>query len=564
MKSSSGTIWRMKSIPDRLILKNKQNFNISYLLSKIFIANNYTDEEIYNSLTDDSDNNISYINSDFAKAAKILFECIENQEKILIFGDYDVDGYSSTYILYDFLKQQNLNCDYYIPNRFKDGYGPNINLLKKLLFNKKYNLVFFVDCGSNASEEINFLENKGINVIVIDHHKLYKKKIYKRAIIINPFKDLAHDQYFFFCATTLVYFFLKYLSNFFLQENSLNFNKYLFFSAIATICDQMPLRNINKLIVKKGLNKFNVNNFKNFKNIFKTNQRITSHDIAFNLGPILNSSSRLGHSMLVIRLLTDKKTKTINKLSEQIKLLNEKRKNIQNRTFNLLNNKVQIKINEVIFINENYINEGMIGIVAAKFVDLYNKPSFILTNSNNFVKCSCRSVVNFDVGNILNNALDQNIIIKGGGHSMAGGCLMYKDKVNDFKKFLNNIYKKKFNKIENIRSYISEQNFSSLKLFAKNELFKLEPFGNTNVNPFFLIKNVKIIKFKILGDAHLQLILMNQSKKTCLSMAFNTVGTKLGETLMQSKNKMHFIVQINNKIIKKNSDFNLIIKDAIA
>ena len=564
MKSVSGATWKSESIYERLILKKKQDFNISYLLSKIFLDKKYSDEEIQNSLIIDKDNNITYQNDDFIKASNLFLKCIKSNNKILIFGDYDVDGYSSTYLLYDFISNLKVHCDYYIPDRFKDGYGPNKNLLKKLINSNKYSLVFFVDCGTNSYEEINYLEKNGLKIIVIDHHQVYKKNVYKNSVIINPLKNFKKSDHSFFCATTLVYFFIKYIIKNLIKENKIDLDKYLFFSAVATICDQMPLRNSNLKIVRQGLKNFNINKFYNFKKILNLKNKISSTDIGFNLGPILNSSSRLGYPDLAIKLLIEKDNNSINNISEKLIKLNEKRKKIQNATFNILKNKNKIVNNEVIFIYEENINEGMLGIIASNFVDLYTKPSFILTTSNKYIKCSSRSVYGYDIGNIFNEALNKKIILNGGGHSMAGGCLLEKKKLIDFKNFLNIFYKKMFKNHKNIKYYISEQNFESLKSFAKYDLQKLEPLGNNNSNPFFLIKNNKIIKFKILKNLHLQLIIKNNFNKTCLCFAFNAVGTKLGDILTNYKKEIDLIVQINNKIIHKNSDFNLIIKDAIS
>ena len=236
---------------------------------------------------------------------------------------------------------------------------------------------------------------------------------------------------------------------------------------------------------------------------------------------------------------------------------------IQKSLFKILYKKVKVKDNEIVFIYEKNVNEGLLGIIAASFVELYNKPCFVLTNSNNLIKSSCRSINGYDVGNILNQALNKKIILKGGGHSMAGGCIFHKSKLAELQQFLNNIYKKKILKIENFKYYVSEQTLNSLRSFAKYELQTLEPFGNDNLNPVFLIKKNQIIKFKILKNTHIRVIIKNNST-TSIGYAFNAVDTKLGDILMNYKNKIDLIVQINNKIIQKNSDFNLIIKDAIA
>ncbi len=561
MISVTGRTWKMESVPERLILKKKQDFDISLLLSKIFLTNKYTDDEIFSSLNKKLLPEINYEDDDFIKASIFFTESLKKKEKILIFGDYDVDGFSSTYLLHDFIKNMKIECDYYIPDRFYDGYGPNKELLEKLLNKKSYKLVFFVDCATNSYEEIDYLEKNGIKTIIIDHHQSQKEIIRKKTVIINPLKNNSNNHSSYFCATTLVYFFLKYMNDI-LNINNIDFKKYLFFSAIGTICDQMPLRNINRSIVKIALKNFSIQKFKKFNKILKFNSQITSSEIAFLLGPIFNSSSRMGNKDLVIKLLLEKNANNINKISNKLLDLNEKRKEIQNTLFKSLNEKTKVKDHEIIFIYEKNINEGLLGVIAANFVELYNKPCFVLTNSNNLIKSSCRSINGYNLGNILHDALNKKIILKGGGHSMAGGCTFHKNKLAEFRNYLNKMYKKNFTKIENFNYYVSEQSIKSLKLFAKYELQILEPFGNKNLNPSFLIKNNQIIKLKILKKIHIQVIIKN-NHRTVSCYAFNSVNTKIGYILMNYKKKIDFIVQINNKIIQKNSDFNLIIKDVI-
>ncbi len=563
MRSINGINWKIRNIPQRLIEKNKQDLNISYILSNIFIDKKYTNEEIYNSIYQNKNANLTYENQDFVKAGFFVKKCLKLKKKILIFGDYDVDGYSSTYLLYDYFTMLNIGCDYYIPDRFLDGYGPNKILLKKLLKKDNYGLVIFVDCGTNSIEEISYLENTGVNTIIIDHHQIYQFKSFDKTVIINPKKNLSNTKYSFLCATALVYFFIKYLVSIFEIKVKIDFDKYLFFSAIATICDQMPMRGFNKIIVNNGIKNLNFKTFKNLNQIINLKGKITSTDIAFFLGPVLNSAGRLGYSDLPIKLLTEKKITNIDRISQKLIKLNDKRKIIQSRTIKLLKDNFSVIENEVVFKYKENINEGLLGIIAANFVEIYNKPCFVLTNSGNFIKCSSRSIHGFDIGNFFYLAKQKKIIINGGGHSMAGGCTLKKNKLVEFKKFLNLNYIKKFKNFDNHKHYISEQNYESLLLFAKKDFQNLEPFGNNNISPYFLIRNNRIIKFKIIKHSHLQLLIKNRFNKSCLCFVFNALGTKLGDILINSKKNIDLIVQINNKIIKKNSDFNLIIKDAI-
>ena len=194
-------------------------------------------------------------------------------------------------------------------------------------------------------------------------------------------------------------FFIKYLVNIFEIKVKIDFDKYLFFSAIATICDQMPMRGFNKMILNNGITNLNFKMFKNLNHIINLKRKITSTDIAFFLGPVLNSAGRLGYSDLPIKLLTEKKITNIDRISKKLIKLNDKRKIIQSRTIKLLKDNFSEIKNEVVFKYKENINEGLLGIIAANFVEIYNKPSFVLTNSGNFIKCSSRSIYGFDIGN---------------------------------------------------------------------------------------------------------------------------------------------------------------------
>ena len=270
--------------------------------------------------------------------------------------------------MYDYFKNQNIDCNYYIPDRLIDGYGPNKLLLKKLIKNNNYGLIIFVDCGTNSINEIKYLEYKGLSVIVIDHHQIHDHKKFKKSIIINPLKNSLFKDSNLFCATSLVYFFIKYLIKILKTKKKIDLNKYLFFVAIATICDQMPLRRLNKSIVINGLQNFSWNNFINLKKLIKVNHKLRTSDISFTLGPILNSASRLGYPNLPFRFLIENKNTIINKTIKKLLMLNEKRKKIQNKNIDLLNINENENKNKIIFKFKENINEGLLGIIAAKFV----------------------------------------------------------------------------------------------------------------------------------------------------------------------------------------------------
>ena len=256
MISVSNKEWSERKFSTNLVDKLSQDNNFSQILSKLIISRNFNDEEIHSikHFKNINFSNVFKFNEDFKQSIDLVIKCVKNKEPICIFGDYDVDGSCSTALLLKFFKSINHPVYFYIPDRAKDGYGPNIKLFKEIL-KKNPKLIILVDCGSNSNDAINFLNERKINSLIIDHHQI-NKPYPKANSIINPKKDNGYIEYDYFCATTLTYFFLELLS----EKIKTNFiiKDYLIFVLLATVCDVMPLRYVNRLIALKTLDEFNL------------------------------------------------------------------------------------------------------------------------------------------------------------------------------------------------------------------------------------------------------------------------------------------------------------------
>ena len=244
MISVSGRKWEEKKTNKNLIEKLKQDYNFSDILSKLVLSRKFDQIEL-SSIDNNLDlNNVFLKNSDFEKSVELLSNSINNRENICILGDYDVDGSAATSLFIRFFESLNHPFFYYIPDREKDGYGATKKLFQKLIL-KKPDLIIMVDCGSTSNEAIDFLNQNKIKSLVIDHHEIDKP--YPRAnAIINPKKDTGYIEYDYLCATTLVYFFLDALSQ--KIKSKINISDYLIYVLLATVCDVMPLRKLNRLI----------------------------------------------------------------------------------------------------------------------------------------------------------------------------------------------------------------------------------------------------------------------------------------------------------------------------
>jgi len=563
MISVTGKKWEEKQVKKNSINKLKQDYNFTEILSRLIISRNFDINEIYLIENDLELTNMFSNNADFKESIELLFKSIQNKENICILGDYDVDGSASTSLFVRFFKSINHPFFFYIPDREKDGYGASKKLFEKLIL-KKPKLVIMVDCGSTSNKAIDFLNKKNIKSLIIDHHEI-SKPYPKANIIINPKKDNGYIKYDYLCATALVYFFLELLSK--KIKSKINIKDYLIYVLLATVCDVMPLRKLNRLISIIALKKFKIDENYAFKELFNLNNKknkVNINDLGYLIGPILNSGGRLGKSNFATELLSTDDSKLVINRSIELIRLNEKRKKIEKLILEDIDfDKIEKENSDVIIYYNPNINEGLIGIIAARLKEHFNKAAIVITQSKNILKGSARSINNFNIGRSIKDSLDKNIIINGGGHNMAAGFTLKKENLKIFKEntLLNfiksNVIKKH---IHNYDAEISSLAFN--KSFYK-DLKKIEPFGTGNPVPLFLFKDLKIIKTTILNNEHVSLILKSKTGFSIKSICFNSVNNKVGECLLNYKKSLNVLGQINENIWNNKNTLQLTIKDLI-
>ena len=572
MISISNKEWREKMTNSKKVEKYIQDNNISSTLSKLIISRNFNEEELFYTLEKDTNKifNIFLKNDDFNKSANLLIDIIKKKETVIIFGDYDVDGSCATSLLINFLKYIEHPHFFYIPDREKDGYGPNKDLFKKLLL-KKPKLVIMVDCGSNSLDEISFLKVNKVKTIIIDHHQI-NKPFPKADTIINPKKDNGYIEFDYFCATTLTYFFLDLVLTKLKKNNHKNISKFKLekfsiYVLLATICDVMPLRGLNRKIANQILDTFNFENNNAIKTLFEhhnKNNKLTTDDLGFFIGPILNAGGRLGKSEYATKLLTSSNNKSINEYVKKLSLLNLKRQKYEQKIISSIDFDKLDNNKNIINLFDKSINEGLIGIIAARIKEHFNKPSIVLTKSGNLLKGSARSIFNFDIGIAIQKAKDLNIIINGGGHKMAAGFSLEKKNYNKFVNFLDDLYiKQNPNHKSNHFSYDLKVSSSAFNKTFFNEINKLKPFGNGNPEPLFLFEKIKIIKSNIINNKHISSILKSHTGKNITSICFNSLDQKIGSYLLNYKKEINIIGTIRENFWNNKFSLQLYIKDII-
>ena len=563
MISVSGKKWEQKKINKNLIEKLKQDYNFSKILSELIISRKFDHTELSSIDNDLKINNVFLKNDDFEKSINLVTNSINNNENICILGDYDVDGSAATSLFVRFFESIKHPFFYYIPDREKDGYGASKKLFQKLIL-KKPKLIIMVDCGSTSNDAINFLNDNKIKSLIIDHHEINKPYPEANAII-NPKKDNGYIEYDYLCATTLVYFFLDLLTQ--VIKSKIKVSDYLIYVLLATVCDVMPIRKLNRIIALTSLKNFKINKNIALNELFNLNEKknkLNINDLGYLIGPILNAGGRLGKSSYATELLSSDNLKIVNLRSNELIKLNDKRKEIETLILDEIDfQKIEDENKDVIIYYNPNINEGLIGIIAARLKDHFNKPSIVITNSNDLLKGSARSIFGFNIGRAIKNSLDKNIIIAGGGHNMAAGFTLKKANLRSFEVSIINDFSSSGTGKNYTFLYDAEVSALAFNEVFFNDIKKLEPFGTGNPLPTFLFRDLKIIKTTILTKKHVSLILKNKIGFSIKSISFNSANNKLGEYLLNYKNNLNVLGQISENIWNNKKTLQLTIKDVI-
>ena len=451
---------------------------------------------------------------DVEKAVKIIREAIRKNINIWIYGDYDVDGITSTAVLYLALKELGAeNVSYYIPIR-DEGYGLNNDALKKIK-DSGGELVITVDCGITAFEEIKFANSINLPVIITDHHNLQGKKVPEALAVINPKR--IENEYTFESLAGVGTVFMLVLSLFESYGKKEEAFEYLDLVSIGTIADIVPLLSENRILTRFGLEKlpFTKNRglaFLLYK-LFNSGEKkgnnpkseYSTYDVGFIIAPVFNAAGRLKDAKMVVKLLTSDNNREIEIIVKELINKNFERKELQNRIVEMIEKNIEKnKINEdfVIIDYSPEYHHGIIGIAASKIVDTYYKPVIIMEvkEDEGIAVGSCRSIEGFNILNALQSMPE--LFVKFGGHSGAAGFTIPIKNIELFKRKINEYAKKilkedDFVKIINIDKQIPMQKMS-YEFFKTIELLK--PFGFGNPMPTFQTKNVLLENIKFIGE----------------------------------------------------------------
>ena len=513
-----------------------EKYKISQLLCKLMVNRDIIDENIINSYINPV---YKYLHSpktmkDVVIAVDIIKRKIQENKKIRIIGDYDVDGIISVFILYTALKKCGANVDYEIPDRIKDGYGINENIVK-VAYDEGVDTIITCDNGISAIDQIQYAKDLGLTVIVTDHHDVpfieedgVRTFLSSQAdAIINPKQIECEYKFKSICGAGVAFKLMEALYEEIGMDKEECY-KLIEFVAIATVCDVVDLIDENRIFVKNGLEM--LNNSKNIGiNALKKacgleDKEITAYHLGFVIGPCLNASGRLDSAKKGLELLLMEDDEEAKNLAQEIVDLNDARKNMTkegvDRAINIIDS-TDINNDKILVVYIPDIHESLAGIVAGRVKEQYNKPTIILTKSEEGVKGSARSIEEY---NMFEGLLAcKELLDKFGGHPMAAGLSLQEDKVDELRIALNNKCELTDEDLTRKIMIDSSLPLEYLNLHLIEELNVLEPFGKGNSKPVFGVRDSKITKAMLLGKDKnvLKLKLLTNNNITIDAMIFN-------------------------------------------
>ena len=540
--------WEYYEPNEEKIKEISEKNNVSELFAKILVNREITEEKQIETFLNPTRNDFydPFLMPDMEKAVERILKAIENKEKVIIYGDYDVDGITSITVLKKFLSERGLETGYYIPNRLKEGYGLNKEAIQEII-EQKYTLMITVDCGISGIEEVKLCNELGIDVIITDHHEQLDVLPNAYAIIDAKRKDNKYP--FRGLAGCGVVFKLTQAISIKLGLDAKEYLKYLDIVCVGTISDIVPLVDENRVIAKLGLKLVAQTRNIGLKTLIQETgyKKIDSNTISFGVAPRINACGRMGYQEEALKLFLTNDQNEAKEITAELNKYNLQRQIKEKEIFEQATLELQKEdidsLSTIVLCGDNW-HHGVIGIVASKLTEKYFKPTILLCHEDTIAKGSGRSIPGFDLHEALVES--SKYLEKYGGHEMAVGLALKEEMFNAFKQRFEKIaVDKNINKIIPVIKIDSQITSKDINKNTIKELELLEPFGEKNKMPIFVYKNLKIDSIRALSEGrHLKLTLKDDN------FVINAIGFNLGhfssEFLIGDKIDVAGVIETNN------------------
>jgi single-stranded-DNA-specific exonuclease len=549
-RSFSGRRWRLETGDEVLARQLLQELELSPVLARLLAARgvavsearDYLNPTLKKFLPDPS--SLAEMEVAVARAKQAL----EAQERIAVFGDYDVDGSVSTALLGDFLTTLGSPPRLYIPDRMREGYGPSAPAMRTLQA-EGASLVITVDCGAAGGAAFVAAREIGLDVVVLDHHRVETRP--DALAHVNPNQPSDRSGLTYLCAASVTFLFMVALNRAlresgFYTERAIpepDLREHLDLVGLATVCDVVPLIGVNRAFVRQGLgqlSKLSRPGLAALAVIGKAVPPFTAYHLGFVFGPRINAGGRVGRSGLGADLLTARETEAAEQFAQQLDLHNRERQGIEKL---ILEEAIALAATQdnvpFLLVSNDGWHPGVVGIVAGRLKERFAKPSFVAGFEGGMGRGSARSIPGIDIGRMVRAAQEQGLIEAGGGHAMAAGFSLMADQLSPFRQFL----EKQFAGTE-----AAYEEASALVLDAVSspaaagrglvaEIALAGPYGAGNPEPLLVFPDVRVVFADMVGGAHVKVRLAGGDGTRLDAIAFRAVGTPLGEGLLKSRGR---------------------------
>ena len=490
-----------------------------------------------------------YTLTDCEQAAKRIALAVERGEKVAIFGDYDVDGAASSALLYRFLAHFGVTAEIYIPDRIFEGYGPNPAAIRQLV-QKGAGLIVTVDCGSTSHEALDAAREEGCEVVVIDHHQLGHELPHCLALV-NPNREDDLSGQGHLCAAGVVFMVLVATARLLRQQGhpraaGLDLLAWLDLVALATVCDVVPLRGLNRAFVVKGLLAARHMNNAGLAALLRKaglGGPVTPYHLGFLVGPRINAGGRISDAALGSRLLTLDDAAVAEEIAGRLDELNRERQAMEAAMLAEAEGEVMAEYGDgesatvLVTARENW-HPGIVGLLAARLKEKFRRPAFAIAfDSSGKGTGSGRSINGFDMGRMVRAAVDEGLLVKGGGHAMAAGLTVERHNLGRLRAFFeertaDTVASLVANHVLKIDGALSA---SGATLDMLDQLEKAGPYGSGHPQPVFAIPSHRVRDARLVGTAHVKVQLEAVDGARLDGIAFRSADTPLGQLLLNSR-----------------------------
>lgn len=486
---------------------------------------------------------------DMDTATKIIADAICANQKIAIYGDYDVDGITSTAVFVKYLRDLGVDVSWHLPTREGEGYGLNTAAIEKIV-KDGVNLLITVDCGISGLDEVKLAKELGLRVVITDHHSPDNVLPVADAVI-NPKRKDDTSGLDFLAGVGVAFLTLVSLNRELKNRNFFNENRppinllnYVDFVALGTICDTMPLIDLNRAFVATGLKVMGLRQNLGLKTLMDVAgiKKPSVYAVGFALGPRLNAAGRLDSAAPALDLLLTDNPLVANVLANKLHKMNQDRIDIQNSIMLSAIERAEKCCNDgrcSLFVCGNNWHGGVMGIIAGRLKDKYNLPTCVATKSDGVINGSGRSIPEIDLGKIIHDAMDAGILSEGGGHSTAAGFTLKAEYENDFCKFLEDAVQKQLNGVRPVPEITvdAQLDASGADMNLVRKMSVLAPFGQCNPEPTLVLMGAVLKYATVMGNgAHLRGVVRTSNGGQLSFVGFNLVGTPVGDFLLDEAN----------------------------